>query len=128
MILLDTYNFIWLVADQTKLSKTVRLQLSRNPGKIFLSAISAYEIGIKFNKKLIELPLTPNEWVQKALQFHGITELPISSKIAVLATQLPQLHTNFIDRVIIATALEHNLTVVTANKNIHSYPKLNYLE
>lgn len=124
MLLLDTHLLLELVAEPKKLPKIFYDQINKNIGKIFISAISAYDIGIKHNKKLIELPLHPDEWLQKVLQFHGITEIPITSKIATTATQLPQLHDNFVDRIIIATAIDQKLTILTLNKFIKQYPAI----
>lgn len=123
MILLDTCTFLWLVTEQDNLSKKVRHEISDNANALFVSSITAFEIGIKVSKKLIELPLPPQEWLSKAFYLHGLTELPIDSEIALYATQLPPIHRDPADRLIIATAHKHQLTILTPDQHISSYPQ-----
>ncbi|MCK4870037.1 MAG: type II toxin-antitoxin system VapC family toxin [Gammaproteobacteria bacterium] len=127
MILLDTFSLIALTSQQENLSIDARKILATNSGKIFTSAATAYELGIEHNKKLIELPTNPQSWYSKALALHGLTELPITGKIALLATQLPQLHDDLVDRLLIATTKIENLTILTPNKQIHLYPEINWI-
>lgn len=122
MILLDTHPLIWLISNQSKLSQNAYNAIKKSAGKIFISAISGYKIGLDHSKKLLELPCQPAEWFSEAIRLHGLTELLIDSKTSVLATQLPQLHHDAIDRLLIASALQHHLPIVTPNKQIIHYP------
>ncbi len=123
MILLDTCALLWLVAQQDSLSQKARQQISNNASALFTSAISAFEIGVKVNKKLLELPLLPQDWLSKALYLHGLIELPIDGEIALYAAQLPPIHKDPADRLIIATAHKHNLTILTPDQHIVAYPQ-----
>ncbi|MBN2689096.1 MAG: type II toxin-antitoxin system VapC family toxin [Gammaproteobacteria bacterium] len=122
MILLDTYSFIGLVAQQNLLSKTAAKTITKNAGSIFVSAISAYELALDYHKRLIELPLTPFDWFQKALELHGLIELPITGEIGVKAAQLPQIHENLFDRMLVSSAICHKMALLTPNRFIKSYP------
>lgn len=122
MTLLDTCTLLWLVGAQEKLSRRVITTLRNSAGRIFVSAISAFEIGVKAKKGLLLLPLPITEWFPLALMSHGLTEIPVTSKVLTGALALPDLHNDPADRIIIATALENHLTLLTPDKQIHSYP------
>ena len=121
MILLDTCTLLWLAQGDKKLSKKAleHLQLSEEP--LYISAISALEIGTEYRKKRLKLPLKPNEWWDKILEFYDIQALPVSSSIAFLSTRLEPIHRDPADRIIIATASENKLKILTPDKHIKAY-------
>ena len=122
MILLDTCTLLWLVDGQQNLSEPAKKTLLKNKETPSVSAISAFEIGIKHRKGLLKLPLPPSDWFFEALRLHGLTELPISAQIAILTTQLPLIHNDPADRMLIATAMNQTLTILTPDKHIQAYP------
>lgn len=123
MILLDTCALLWLADNQSALSAQAKKTIEKNIGNIYISAISAFEISIKYNKNLLSLPLKPLEWFQKALDWHGITELSIDSYTAIQSASLPKIHNDPADRMIIATAIKNHLAVITPDVHIAHYMK-----
>lgn len=121
MLLLDTCALIWLAVDQSQLSKNAIHQLAANPGSLFVSAISAFEIAIKHRQHKIELPMPAMDWFTEIVEYHGIRELPVTSSIAILSVQLPPLHNDPCDRIIIATAEMNALGVITCDGLIAQY-------
>ena len=121
MFLLDTCSLLWLVAAQDHLSNRARELLCQEAVLLFVSAISAFEIGIKHRKNALTLPLEPEAWYERALDFHGLREIPVTGKIACRATQLPGHHEDPCDRIIVATAQIQELTVLTPDPLIHKY-------
>lgn len=71
MILLDTCAFLWLVSQQDMLSKRAFELIEKNSDNLFISSISAFEIGIKHRKGRILLPQEPEKGIPQALSFHG---------------------------------------------------------
>ena len=122
MVLLDTCSFIWLVSEQNNLSDAGRNFIDNNRNGLCISSISAFEIGIKHEKKRIILPLPPQDWIREALTYHGILDIPVDWEIAELATRLPPIHRDPCDRIIIATSKIKKLPVVTPDVVIRSYP------
>lgn len=122
MLLLDTCSLLWLVADQDRLSARARSLLAAKAGALFVSAISAFEIGIKARRKALTLLLPPEEWYARALEFHGLREIPVDGRIACRSTQLPPLHGDPCDRIIVATAQLAAMTLVTPDPLIRAYP------
>ena len=124
MILMDTCALLWLVADQTKLSTQAKDEFHNNAGQLFISAISAFEIGIKSKRGKLVLPMSAEKWFHKALDFHGIHEIPLNSKIASTSVQLPPLHNDPCDRFIIATAMQHSMPIITSDQLIAQYDQV----
>lgn len=50
MLLLDTCAVLWLAADPARLSTTARHQIAADPAHLYVSAISAFEVGLKHRK------------------------------------------------------------------------------
>ncbi len=124
MLLLDTCTLLWLTSDPSHLSKKCREQILRHSGDLFISSISAFEIGLKSQKGLLELPLETQEWFDKSLEYHGINEISVTSDIAIHSTQLPPLHRDPCDRMIIATSKIHDLIILTPDSLIQQYPQV----
>jgi PIN domain nuclease of toxin-antitoxin system len=122
VILLDTCTLLWLASDQSNLSADARETIRAHPGLLFVSAITAFEIGIKSKKGRLMLPMLPDRWYATALTAHGLIEIPIDGDIASRSTALPDLHADPADRIIVATAQRGGLAVVTPDPLIGAYP------
>jgi PIN domain nuclease of toxin-antitoxin system len=122
VILFDTCTLLWLASDQTRLSAEAIRVISEQAGFLFSSSITAFEIGLKQRKGLLGLPLPPERYYVEALASHGIREIPIDGVIAVRSTALPRLHADPSDRILVATAQRHSLTLLTPDPWIHAYP------
>ena len=123
MLLLDTCAVLWLVDDQSALSSEAAKAIRDNAGYIFISAITGFELTVKHKKGRLKLPQPPEKWYPKALELHGLREIPINGTIAVHAANLPDIHNDPCDRIIIATAQRHELDVITIDKTIPQYPR-----
>lgn len=121
MLLLDTCTLLWLASDQKKLSHAAKKAIVQRPGSLFVSSISAFEIAIKSRSGKIVLPLPPVDWYNEALDFHCIHEIPVSGVIAAASVELPLLHNDPCDRIIIATAQLNSMKIVTGDSVIREY-------
>lgn len=121
MILLDTCALLWLSIDQQQLTAKAKQLIEKYVGNLYVSSISACEIGVKCSKGLLKLSSPALPWFQQALEWHGIIEIPVDSRIAVNATLLPLIHRDPADRIIVATALEKSLSILTPDRHIHAY-------
>lgn len=122
MVLLDTCTLLWLAADQSRLSSRARDLIADHADALFLSSISAFEIASKHRKGALVLPLAPVVWFKRALQHHGINEIPVSGELCTRSVDLPQLHNDPCDRIIIATAQAEGLSILTPDPMIRAYP------
>jgi PIN domain nuclease of toxin-antitoxin system len=124
VILLDTCTLLWLVSGHERLSVRARERIEGSRGAIFVSAISALEVALEQRKGRLELPLSPHEWYPLALRHHGVVEIPITGSIALDSAALPDLHRDPADRVIVATAHAHQLTILSPDPLIRAYPEV----
>ena len=120
-MILDTCALLWLASDQGKLSTAAKETIGGNAGNLFVSAITAFEIAVKARSGKLELPMSPRAWSEGALAFHGVREIPIDSSIALGAVELPPLHNDPCDRLIVATALQHSMPIITCDRLIAQY-------
>jgi PIN domain nuclease of toxin-antitoxin system len=123
-LLLDTCTLLWLAIDQTKLSRSALDSIAKSPDGLAVSAISAFEIGVKYSRRALELPLDPARWFPRVLRQHGVRSLSVTARIAVAATMLQKLHNDPFDRIIIATARLRDLAIVTPDALIRAYPDI----
>jgi PIN domain nuclease of toxin-antitoxin system len=124
MILLDTCALLWLAVDQSRLSATAKQALDASSGGLFVSAISAFEVGTKLRRGALALPArgpSAEEWYAEALEFHGLRELPVTGAIALESTALPLHHRDPCDRIIVATARKMAIRVMTPDPLIAAY-------
>ncbi len=127
MILLDTCTMLWLAIEPDRLSSAARESIAAAGEYAYVSAISAWEVAWKHRCRKLKLKLAPETWWPRALAQHALKELPISAAIALRSASLPSLHRDPADRFLIATAQEHNMTLLTPDPAIQQYPQLKTL-
>jgi PIN domain nuclease of toxin-antitoxin system len=118
-LLLDTHVLVWSLKDDEQLGAKARKRIERESarGAVAVSAISFWEVSLLILRKRVQLsPSGP------ALRGHvlglGVQELPVDGAIAELAGRLSQRHGDPADCLLVATALEHELTLVTADARL----------
>lgn len=119
-MILDTCALLWLVGQREVLSDAT-LSAIEETHDVGVSAITAFEIGQKYKRGLLELPLAPLPWFERAMRIHRLTTLPLTPGICFRATELPEIHKDPFDRLIIATALLTDRPVVTSDKTFERY-------
>ena len=121
-LLLDTCSFLWFLADAPELSAKARAAILDPANSVYLSAVSAWEIGRKYAKGDLELPGRPESLIPQIRTDSGILSLPLSEEEAISAEKLPLLHKDPFDRMIIAQALVQGMVVVTPDRAFEPYP------
>jgi PIN domain nuclease of toxin-antitoxin system len=122
MILVDTCGLLALQDGSEAFSKSACQRLEEPGSKVYVSAITAFEIGQKHASGKLVLPISPQEWFEAMLRQHRIEELPVTSSIGIAAAALPLIHRDPFDRILVATALAHHLTILTSDRIIPEYP------
>jgi len=124
MTLLDTCALIWLNTDRKAFSPGAGKWLDRHADSLAISPVSLMEIGMKSRKGQLELPCPLAKWYEAMLELYSLQEIPVSASIAMDAANLPEVHKDPFDRIIIATAIAHKMPVVTADAKFREYPGL----
>jgi len=112
--MLDTCALLWLAQGGDELSEAALQGIEAAP-VVYVSAISGFEIGIKVQKGKLELPARPADWFAAVLEHHNIEVLPLVLEVCIRATELPAIHADPCDRMIIAAAQMHHIPVVTTD-------------
>lgn len=115
-LLLDTHVALWWFSAHPRLSAEIREEISHS--ECWLSSCSVWEVAIKFH--LGKLPVAPDVLLIAA-RSSNIHLLSITPEHAVLTTQLPKVHSDPFDRLLIAQARKENLILLTADKILAEY-------
>ncbi len=124
MLLLDTHIWIrWQHPQPSSMALSDRLiELIETADTVAISAISCWELGQLVKRQRVQISLPLDEWVQVALA--DIQVLPIERQIALKAAQLPEHHRDPADRIIIATALIYNASLISLDSIFPNYAEL----
>jgi len=121
-LLLDTCTFLWLTKGREELSPTVIDAFSDPKNEVYLSAVSAWEISVKYRLGKLLLPISPDEFIPKERKRHFITSLDLTEEDTLHLCKLPSTHKDPFDRMLICQAIERSLTILTPDPLIIQYP------
>ncbi len=119
--LLDSHVWLWLNGDPRKLSSEARAVLEDSESQLFLSIASIWEIAIKVRTGKLTLPSGPRDYIAERMEVNGIEALPIEVHHALLAAELPQIHRDPFDRMLVAQAISDGLVFLTADPQLPAY-------
>lgn len=119
MYMMDTCAFIWYIETSKRLPKALR-ELIDNSEDMFISQVTLWEIAIKQTVNKIDLNMTIYE-LEKRCSENKITILPLETAYFERIKKLPLIHKDPFDRMIMAAAIEKNLTLLTCDENIVKY-------
>ncbi|MDE3275793.1 MAG: type II toxin-antitoxin system VapC family toxin [Verrucomicrobiota bacterium] len=118
--LLDTCALIWLGMGGGGLSEDAKRRISL-AARLQYSSISAWELSRLQKENKIVLPCTPGEFLFDLSDAYGLSSISPDDAIMMRAAQLPDHHRDPADRIIIATALMRDLTVITGDEKFPQY-------
>jgi PIN domain nuclease of toxin-antitoxin system len=116
-VLLDTHTLLWLVSTPSEVDASAMAVLADPNTNLWVTAASAWEIAIKTRLGRLDGEAFLSAWADIIADM-STAELPIESSDAILAGRLPWEHKDPFDRVIVAQALRHNLTIATRDAKI----------
>ena len=118
--LLDTHTAIWYFSGDNALSKTAKEIILPLSNQIHLSIISAWEVVIKLSIGKLDIDGTTADFINDA-ESNGFIFLPIKPSHLAVYESLPMIHRDPFDRLLIATALDEQMSLISADKNIAQY-------
>ena len=120
-LLLDTHVFLWYISADSQLPTAFRDAIRDPANEVYLSVASVWEAVIKFALGKLPLPDAPAAYLPGQRKAHDILALPIEEAAFVYLAALPPLHRDPFDRILIAQALQHGLTMVTVDGEVRAY-------
>ena len=119
MILLDTHALIWFMFDDTQLLDPT-LKRIKNEDKVYVSVASLWEMAIKQSLGKLNISNSITDIVAKCEEA-DISILPIEAKHMDYIKELPDIHQDPFDRLIISQAVTERMTLVTKDAIIPKY-------
>ncbi len=119
-LLLDTPVFLWLLAEPERIGAHLAT-LEDLANDLLLSAASSWEIAIKAQLGGLVLPEEPARYVPDRMRAIGVQALPVEHLHALAVGDLPPLHRDPFDRLLVAQARLLDLRIVTADPQIARY-------
>ncbi len=121
-LLLDTHVFLWYISADLQLPVAFRDAIRDPANEVYLSVASVWEAVIKYALGKLPLPEAPAEYLPRQREAHRIATLPVEEAALAHLAGLPPRHRDPFDRVLIAQALQHGLTLATVDDAVRAYP------
>jgi PIN domain nuclease of toxin-antitoxin system len=128
-LLLDTCAVIWIANDEPigkEARNAIAAALTADEA-IFVSPITAWEIGLLAARSRISLRMSPEKWFDRLLGAPGVRLADIPPSVLIASSYLPgDTPADPADRIIVATAREYDLRIVTRDRRLLAYAESGY--
>lgn len=126
-LLLDTCALIWLTQDKP-IAKATASIIEASDTSLFVSVMTAWELGMLVAKGRVPANKPPERWFDDFVETVGVEVAPATPRILIAASFLPPpVHKDPTDSILIATAREHDLTLVTRDRAVLAYGKAGHV-
>lgn len=126
-LLLDTHIFLWYIAADLRLPALFRDAIREPSNEVFLSVASLWETIIKYKLGKLPFPQSPDIYIPMQRRQHQIKSFSLHENAVKELVNLPTLHRDPFDRILICQALANGLTIVTIDPQIQNY-NISYLK
>lgn len=122
-LLLDTHVALWAVGDSPRLKSSAKAEIAAHEGGVAVSVASLWEIAIKHANETSRktMPVSARE-AHDAFAAAGFAILPIAAAHALAVQDLPTIHKDPFDRILVAQARAEGLTLLTSDATVAKYP------
>nr|WP_246331905.1 type II toxin-antitoxin system VapC family toxin [Sphingomonas chungangi] len=119
--MLDTHLLLWAAQGSDRLGAEVRGLIEDEHNDLLFSVASIWEIVIKSGLGRADFEVDPVA-LRSGLIAAGYGELDVRATHVLAVADLPSLHRDPFDRLLVAQALGENATLVTADGAVSGYP------
>ena len=120
----DTHALVWAMENDPHLPAAAR-RVAQQTHENAVCGISLWEVACLVDKKRLGFSIPLADWMEEVVR--RVTILDINGQIAARCYALGKFHGDPADRIIVATALVHGLTIVTKDEKISRHAKVNTL-
>ncbi|MEB3238630.1 MAG: type II toxin-antitoxin system VapC family toxin [Cyanobacteriota bacterium] len=118
--LVDTHLLLWWASMPEQLPEAARNRLASTDCPLFFSLVSLWEVAIKASLARADLRVNPSA-LRMGLLREGFQELPIRAEQLCAVQQLPWIHRDPFDRLLVAQALQERLNLLTTDRTLLGY-------
>jgi PIN domain nuclease of toxin-antitoxin system len=119
-LLLDTHLLLWASGLPSQLSPLARELIGDPANELFFSAANLWEISIKKGLGREDFIVNPRV-LKRELKDNGYSELAITSEHALAVSELPPIHKDPFDRLLVAQALVEGIVLLTSDDVVAQY-------
>lgn len=120
-LLLDTHLLLWAAGRPNRLSATARKLIDAPTNELLFSAASIWEVAIKRGLGRSDFQADPR-LLRRGLLDNGYSELPVLSDHVVGLDNLPPIHKDPFDRLLLAQATVEGIMLLTGDPVVAKYP------
>lgn len=119
--LLDTHSFLWFVANDRRLSSNAESLIKDRENQVYFSAVSAWEISIKVGLGRLSVEGDLHAFLLQQLTENGFLPLSINISHSLNIINLPDVHKDPFDRMLISQSKIEEIPLISKDKNIRKY-------
>lgn len=130
-LLLDTNAAIWISQDDPLADSAVQAlaQAAEENAPVFISPITAWEVGLLVARGRIALPTNPDAWFERLLEAPNTELADMSPRVLIASSFLPDIAVKDpADRILVATARELGLTLMTRDRALLAYAEAGHVK
>jgi PIN domain nuclease of toxin-antitoxin system len=120
-LLLDTHLLLWAAGPSPLLSSRARRLIEDPDNELMASAASLWEIAVKSALRRPDFPVNASLFRRNLLN-NGYEELAVTGEHAVAVANLPPLHRDPFDRMLVAQSMVEGITLLTSDPLVAQYP------
>jgi PIN domain nuclease of toxin-antitoxin system len=130
-LLLDTCAAIWITEEQPLASEALTAieRSHRSAELIYVSPITAWEIGLLMSRGKLTSPTSPQRWFERLLEAPGVRLAEMSPDVLIASSFLPGAPPRDpADRILAATAREYGYRLITRDTPLLTYARQGHLQ
>jgi PIN domain nuclease of toxin-antitoxin system len=120
-LLLDTHLLLWAARPSPRLSAQARRLIDEPDNELLVSTASLWEIAIKSGLRRPDFRVDATLFRRNLLN-NGYQELAVTGEHAVAVANLPSLHRDPFDRLLVAQSIVEGITLLTSDPRVAQYP------
>jgi PIN domain nuclease of toxin-antitoxin system len=130
-LLLDTCAAIWISEEDPLADEALTAidRCHRNAEVIYVSPITAWEIGLLISRGKLTSPMSPQRWFERLLEAPGLRLADMSPAVLIASSFLPGAPPRDpVDRILAATAREYGYRLMTRDTPLLTYARQGHLQ
>jgi PIN domain nuclease of toxin-antitoxin system len=121
-VLLDSHTLLWAAIEDDRLPPGVRDLIADVRTRVVVSVATTWELTLKAMAGRLVLPDSPADHFAEHIDEFGYELLPVHQRHVAALPELPAIHQDPFDRMLVAQALVEDLDLVSGDERIRRYP------